>query len=171
MRTPDPARVETLLASARSGALALSPLLACLLLNRGIDTPEKAAVFLSPSLREGLRSPLLFPDMPRATERLLRARAGGERVCVYGDYDVDGVTGSAQLLLFLRELGMAPDLYIPHRTREGYGLNAQAIRLLAERGTKVMVTADCGATAHAEIALAQSLGIDVIVCDHHYVPE
>jgi single-stranded-DNA-specific exonuclease len=171
MRTPDPARVETLLASAQSGALALSPLLACLLINRGIDTPEKAAVFLSPSLREGLRSPLLFPDMPRATERLLRARAGGERVCVYGDYDVDGVTGSSQLLLFLRELGMQPDLYIPHRTREGYGLNSQAVKLIADRGTKVMVTADCGATAHREISLAQSLGIDVIVCDHHHVPE
>jgi len=160
-----------LLASAQSKALALSPLLACLLINRGIDTPEKAAVFLSPSLRQGLRSPLLFPDMPRATERLLRARAGGERVCVYGDYDVDGVTGSSQLLLFLRELGMQPDLYIPHRTREGYGLNSQAVKLIADRGTKVMVTADCGATAHAEISLAQSLGIDVIVCDHHHVPE
>ncbi len=171
MRTPDPAQVEALLASAQSGALALSPLLACLLINRGIDTPEKAATFLSPSLREGLRSPLLFPDMPRATERLLRARAGGERVCVYGDYDVDGVTGSSQLLLFLRELGMQPDLYIPHRTREGYGLNAQAVKLIADRGTKVMVTADCGATAHTEISLAQSLGIDVIVCDHHHVPE
>jgi single-stranded-DNA-specific exonuclease len=171
MRTPDRARVEALLASAQAGLLSLSPLLACLLINRGIDTPEKAATFLSPSLREGLRSPLLFPDMERATERLLRARAQGERVCVYGDYDVDGVTGSAQLLLFLRELGMEPDLYIPHRTREGYGLNAQAVRLLADRETKVLVTADCGATAHAEISLAQSLGIDVIVCDHHHVPE
>ena len=171
MRTPDPARAQALLASAQAGALSLSPLLACLLINRGIDTPEKAAVFLAPSLREGLRSPLLFPDMARATERLLRARAGGERVCVYGDYDVDGVTGSSQLLLFLRELGMQPDLYIPHRTREGYGLNSRAMQLLADRGTKVMVTADCGATAHAEISLAQSLGIDVIVCDHHHVPE
>jgi single-stranded-DNA-specific exonuclease len=171
MRAPDPARAEALLAATQAGALSLSPLLACLLINRGIDTPEKAAVFLSPSLREGLRSPLLFPDMPRATERLLRARARGERVCVYGDYDVDGVTGSSQLLLFLRELGMQPDLYIPHRTREGYGLNSQAMKLIADRGTKVMVTADCGATAHAEISLAQSLGIDVIVCDHHHVPE
>jgi len=171
MRAPDPARAEALLAATQAGALALSPLLVCLLINRGIDTPEKAAVFLSPSLREGLRSPLLFPDMARATERLLRARAGGERVCVYGDYDVDGVTGSSQLLLFLRELGMQPDLYIPHRTREGYGLNSRAVKLIAERGTKVMVTADCGATAHAEISLAQGLGIDVIVCDHHHVPE
>ena len=171
IRTPDPARAETLLAAAQASALAFSPLLACLLINRGIDTPEKATIFLSPSLREGLRSPLLFPDMSRATERLLRARARGERVCIYGDYDVDGVTGSSQLLLFLRELGMQPDLYIPHRTREGYGLNSQAVKLIAERGTTVMVTADCGATAHAEISLAQSLGIDVIVCDHHHVPE
>src|SRR6266446_2737649 len=164
MRAPDPARAEALLTAAQAGALALSPLLVCLLINRGINTPEKAAAFLSPSLREGLRSPLLFPDMPRATERLLRARAGGERVCVYGDYDVDGVTGSSQLLLFLRELGMQPDLYIPHRTREGYGLNAQAVKLIAERNTRVMITADCGATAHAEVSLAQSLGVDVIIC-------
>jgi single-stranded-DNA-specific exonuclease len=169
MRASDPARVEALLSTAQPQAL--SPLLATLLINRGIDTPEKAATFLSPSLREGLRSPLLFPDMARATERLLRARAQDERVCVYGDYDVDGVTGSSQLLLFLRELGMSPDLYIPHRTREGYGLNADAIRQIANRGTKVMVTADCGATAHAEVGLAQSLGIDVIICDHHHVPE
>jgi len=109
--------------------------------------------------------------MERATERLLRAHARKERVCIYGDYDVDGVTGSSQLLLFLREIGMAPDLYIPHRTREGYGLNVEAVRAIAERGTSVMVTADCGATAHAEITLAKSLNIDVIVCDHHHVPE
>jgi single-stranded-DNA-specific exonuclease len=140
-------------------------------MNRGLDSPEKAAVFLTPSLRAGLRSPLLFPDMERATERILRARARKERVCIYGDYDVDGVTGSSQLLLFLREIGMDPDLYIPHRTREGYGLNVQAVRTIAERGVTVMVTADCGATAHAEITLAQELGIDVIICDHHHVPE
>lgn len=168
MRSPDEGRVRALLSQT---SVSLSPLLACLLINRGIDTLEKVTTFLSPSLRAGLRSPLLFPDMDRATERLLRARAQGERVCIYGDYDVDGVTGSAQLLLFLRELGMNPDLYIPHRTREGYGLNPQAIQLLAARGTKVLVTADCGATAHKEITLAQDLGIDVIICDHHHVPE
>src|SRR5215475_10438334 len=161
MRTPEPACIAALLAATQLPSPLLSPLLACLLVNRGIDTPEKAAVFLSPSLRQGLRSPLLFPDMARATDRLLRARTQGERVCVYGDYDVDGVTGSSQLLLFLREIGMAPDLYIPHRTREGYGLNAQAMRTIAKRGAKVLITADCGATAHKEIALAQSLGVDV----------
>jgi single-stranded-DNA-specific exonuclease len=171
MRNPDPVLIPPLLAASRAWSLPLSPLLAVLLLNRGVDSSEKAAVFLSPSLRNGLRTPLLFPDMARATERILHARARGERVCIYGDYDVDGVTGSSQLLLFLRELGMAPDLYIPHRTREGYGLNAQAMRTIAERGAKVMITADCGATAHAEVELAQSLGIDVIICDHHHVPE
>jgi single-stranded-DNA-specific exonuclease len=168
MHTPDPSHVHALRFAANPP---LSPLLAQLLTNRGIDTPEKVSPFLSPSLRQGLRSPLLFPDMAKATERILRARARGERVCVYGDYDVDGITGSAQLLLFLRELGMNPDLYIPHRLHEGYGLNAQAIQILARRQTKVMVTADCGATGHKEIALAQSLEIDVIVCDHHHVPE
>lgn len=168
LRTPDPHRVQTLLACSD---LSLTPLLARLLVNRGIDTPERAASFLSPSLREGLRSPLLFPDMQKATERIVRAWARGERVCVYGDYDVDGVTGSAQLLLFLRELGMAPDLYIPHRLHEGYGLNLQAVQLLADRGTRLLITVDCGATGHREIAFAQRLGMDVIVCDHHHVPE
>lgn len=171
MRRPDRSCVETLLTASRSWAAPLSPLLACLLVNRGVETPEQARVFLAPTLRQGLRSPLLFPDMARATERILRARAQGERVCIYGDYDVDGVTGSSQLLLFLREIGMTPDLYIPHRTREGYGLNAQAVQMIAERGTTVMITADTGATAHAEVTLAQSLGVDVIICDHHHVPE
>lgn len=167
MRTPEQSCIDSLLHQTH---VRLSPLLARLLVNRGIDTLEKAAAFLSPSLRTGLRSPLFFSDMERATERLLRARARSERVCIYGDYDVDGVTGSAQLLLFLRELGMEPDLYIPHRTREGYGLNVQAVRLLAERETKVLITVDCGASAHPEISLAQGLGMDVIVCDHHHVP-
>jgi single-stranded-DNA-specific exonuclease len=169
IRQADPERVRLLQSQSRSASF--SPLIARLLFNRGLDTPQKIATFLGPTLRAGLRSPLLFPDMERAAERLLRARAQGELVCIYGDYDVDGVTGSSQLLLFLRELGMEPDLYIPHRTREGYGLNAEAMRLIAGRGTKVLVTADCGASAHAEVSLAQSLGMDVIICDHHHVPD
>jgi len=171
LREPNPACLMDLQVASRSWKTPLSLLLANLLVNRGLDSPERAATFLSPSLRTGLRSPLLFPDMERATERILRARTRKERVCIYGDYDVDGVTGSSQLLLFLREIGMDPDLYIPHRTREGYGLNAQAIKTIAERGAKVMITADCGATAHAEVTQAKSLDIDVIICDHHHVPE
>ncbi len=165
----DPRRIQDLIAAPHSEPL--SPVTARLLVNRGIDTAQKAATFLSPTLRTGLRSPLLFPDMRRATDRLLHARQRGEGVCIWGDYDVDGVTGSAQLILFLREIGMDPRLYIPHRTREGYGLNTSAIEQLAGAGTRVLVTADCGASNHREIARAQQLGTDVIVCDHHHVPE
>src|SRR4051812_17048736 len=108
MRSPDPVCVAILCRQTEAGAAALSPFLARLLVNRGIDTQAKAAAFLAPSLRNGLRSPLLFPDMARATERILQARTRGERVYVYGDYDVDGVTGSSQLVLFLREIGFDP---------------------------------------------------------------
>lgn len=169
IRQADPESVRLL--QSQSGSASLSPLIARLLLNRRLTTVQTIVAFLKPTLRTGLRSPLLFPDMQRAAERLVRARAQDESVCIYGDYDVDGVTGSSQLLLFLRELGMEPDLYIPHRTREGYGLNSEAIRLIAGRGTKVLVTADCGASAHVEVSLAQSLGMDVIICDHHHVPD
>ncbi len=171
LRSADPRRVQALLESTQAHPAPLSPVMARLLVCRGIDTPEKVATFLSPLLRTGLRSPLLFPDMRRATDRVLHARERGEPVCIWGDYDVDGVTGSSQLILFLREIGMDPRLYIPHRTREGYGLNTPAIEKLAGEGTKVLITADCGATGHKEIARAQQLGIDVIVCDHHHVPE
>ena len=168
-RSADPRRIQDLIESTQLAPL--SPVTARLLVNRGIDTADKATTFLSPALRTGLRSPRLFPDMRRATERLLQARERGERVCIWGDYDVDGVTGSSQLILFLREIGMDPGLYIPHRTREGYGLNTPAIEQLAGEGIRVLVTADCGASSHQEIARAQQLGIDVIVCDHHHVPE
>ncbi len=154
-----------------AGSSPISPLVTRLLVNRDLDTPQKVAAFLAPTLRAGLRSPLLFPDMQRAAQRVLRARAQAEPVCIYGDYDVDGVTGSSQLVLFLRELGMRPDVYIPHRTREGYGLNATAIHELARGGTRLLITVDCGASAHTEVELAQRLGIDVIICDHHQVPE
>ena len=170
-RVADARQVQALIESSRDTARPLSPVAARLLVSRGIDTTDKAATFLSPLLRTGLRSPMLFPDMRRATDRLLHARAQAEPVCVWGDYDVDGVTGSSQLILFLRDIGMDPRLYIPHRTREGYGLNMPAIEQLASDGTKVLVTADCGATGHKEIARAQQLGMDVIVCDHHHVPE
>ncbi len=171
VRSADPDRVRTLLAEPRNYPEPLTPIAARLLVSRGIDTQQKVTKFLSPLLRTGLRSPMLFPDMQRATDRLLRAKDQGEQVCIWGDYDVDGVTGSSQLVLFLREIGMDPVLYIPHRINEGYGLNTPAIEKLAADGTKVLVTADCGANGHTEITRAQQLGIDVIVCDHHHVPD
>ena len=149
--------------------LGVSALLARLLANRRIAEPAQAAAFLGARLADHLRSPMLFRDMGRAADRLTRALAAGERVGIYGDYDVDGVSGSALLLRFLRELGAEPLLYIPHRLRDGYGLNAGGVRQLAEAGARVMITVDCGAVSHREIGLAQSLGMDVIVCDHHQV--
>ncbi|MGH7786782.1 MAG: single-stranded-DNA-specific exonuclease RecJ, partial [Candidatus Binatia bacterium] len=147
----------------------VSPLVARLLTNRQIVDPAHAAAFLSPRLADHLRSPLLFREMARAAERVARAVAQGEPIGVYGDYDVDGISGSALLMVFLRALGADPLLYIPHRLREGYGLSAPGVQALAAGGARVMITVDCGAVSHAETGLAQQLGMDVIVCDHHQV--
>jgi single-stranded-DNA-specific exonuclease len=152
-----------------AGELGVSPLLARLLVNRQITEAGAATAFLGARLADHLRSPMLFRDMARASERILRAVTAGERVGIYGDYDVDGVSGSALLMRFLRAIGAEPLLYIPHRLRDGYGLNSGGVRQLAEAGARVMITVDCGAVSHREIGLAQSLGVDVIVCDHHQV--
>ncbi len=149
--------------------LGLSPLLATLLTNRGIVEPAVADRFLRARLSDHLRSPMLFRDMRAACDRLLRALRLGERIGVHGDYDVDGVSGSALLLRFFRALGSEPLLHIPHRLKEGYGLKDIGVRALAEQGAAVMITVDCGGVNHAEIALANQLGMDVIVCDHHQV--
>jgi single-stranded-DNA-specific exonuclease len=145
-------------------------LLAQLLWNRGIEDPARVPAFLQPTLAQGLRSPLLLTDMERATRRLADALAAGETIAVYGDYDVDGISGAAQLVGCLRELGAMPLLHVAHRQREGYGLNAGALRALADAGAKVVITADCGTANVAELTLAADLGMDVIVCDHHHAP-
>lgn len=150
-------------------ALAVSPLLARLLVARGVDTPAAAAAFLSARLADQLRSPLLFKDMPAAAERVIRAVARGERIGIYGDYDVDGISGSALLVCFLRALGHDPALFIPHRLRDGYGVSEAGVQRLAAAGARVMITVDCGGVSHREIGGARALGIDTIVCDHHQV--
>jgi len=147
----------------------VSPLLAMLLTNRGITEPVAADRYLRARLSDDLRSPMLFRQMPVACERLARALTGGERIGVHGDYDVDGISGSALLLRAFRALGHEPLLHIPHRLKEGYGLKDTGVRALAEQGARVMITVDCGAVNHAEIELAKRLGMDVIVCDHHQV--
>ncbi|MGD9763919.1 MAG: single-stranded-DNA-specific exonuclease RecJ [Candidatus Binatia bacterium] len=154
-----------------AAALGVSGLLGRLLINRGVADPARAASFLGARLDEHLRSPMLFRDMAAASARLADALQRGEQIGIYGDYDVDGVSGSALLVRFLRAVGARPDpaVYIPHRLRDGYGLNAAALERLAAAGVRVLVTVDCGAVSHAEIALAQSRGMDVIVCDHHQV--
>jgi len=112
---------------------------------------------------------MLFKDMTIAADRILTALDRGERIGIYGDYDVDGISGSAILIRFLRALGHEPALYIPHRLRDGYGVSEAGVRRLADAGARVMVTVDCGGVSHREIALARDLGIDTIVCDHHQV--
>lgn len=149
--------------------LGISPLLAALLVNRGLLEPAAVARFLDARLDRDLRSPMLFRDMPVACDRLIRALRAGEIIGVHGDYDVDGVSGSALLVRFLTALGSPPVLHIPHRLKEGYGLQETGVRALAERGARLIITVDCGAVSHAEIALAGRLGADVIVCDHHQV--
>jgi single-stranded-DNA-specific exonuclease len=150
--------------------LNLPPLLCQLLINRGITAPEAARTFLSPSLHD-LPDPFLLHGMERAVQRLLTALQHGEQIAIYGDYDVDGVTGTALLVTFFGELGLTVPYYIPERTREGYGLNATAVEQLARQGVRLLLTVDCGITAVDEIALARRLGMDVIITDHHQPSE
>ena len=147
-----------------------APLLARLLWNRDIRDRDAAVAFLRPTLAHGLRSPLLLKDMGRAAARLADALAAGEPIAVYGDYDVDGITGAAQLVLCLRALGAEPLLHVSHRGREGYGLHVDALDRLRAAGARVVVTADCGTADEAALAHAADAGLDVIVCDHHHVP-
>jgi single-stranded-DNA-specific exonuclease len=150
--------------------LALSPLAAQVLTNRGIETPEDGIHFLKPSLSQ-LRSPFLMKDMSLAVDRVIRAVEHREEVVIYGDYDVDGITATAILVAFLRELGMTPRYYIPHRVEEGYGLNENAVRRFGSEDVTLIMTADCGISNTREIEEASRLGIDTIVIDHHEVPE
>jgi single-stranded-DNA-specific exonuclease len=145
-------------------------LVARLLCSRDVRDGYAVEAFLRPTLARGLRAPLLLKDMARAATRLADALAAGERIAVYGDYDVDGITGAAEMALFLRELGAEPLVHVSHREREGYGLNAEALRGLHAAGARVVVTADCGTANERELTVAADIGLDVIVCDHHYTP-
>ncbi len=148
----------------------INELLAKILLNRGIDTEEKMKKFLYPKL-EDFNSPYLFKDMEQAVERILAAISQQEKITIYGDYDVDGITSITVLKKFLDEIGAVADYYLPNRLSEGYGLNRQALEIIQKRGTRLMVTVDCGISAYEEVEYAKSLGLDVIVTDHHECPE
>lgn len=149
--------------------LGLHPLAARVLAGR-FETVESAEAFLSDRLGD-LPDPSSMKGLPAAVERLARAVRNGEPLTLYGDYDVDGVCSTTLLSLFLRELGAKVATYIPHRLEEGYGLNLQAIERIAGDGTRVLVTLDCGITSFAEVTRANELGLEVIVVDHHTVPE
>ena len=157
-------------AARRLEAGGLSPLCAAVLSARGIEGPEQAAQFLSCG-RERFHDPFLLRDMDRAVERVRRAIASGETIAVYGDYDVDGITATCLLTEALVWQGGRVISYIPDRTEEGYGLNPGAIRRLVEQGATLIVTVDCGITAVTEVEFARSLGVDVVITDHHHCKE
>jgi single-stranded-DNA-specific exonuclease len=147
-------------------SLGLSPLLAQVLINRGITDTQSAGIFLKPKLTE-LIEPAQMPGIEPAVHRLKHAITKKEKITIYGDYDVDGITGVAILWQVLRLLGADTDYYIPHRIDEGYGLNVEAIKTLAKSGSKLLVTVDCGVTAFNSAELAAQLGLDLIITDHH----
>jgi single-stranded-DNA-specific exonuclease len=149
-----------------AGALQVSPIVAQLLINRDIREHDQARRFLDAPLT-GLHPPDLLPGVTDAANRLHDAIRAGRRICIYGDYDVDGTTGTAVLLQGLRLLGADPDFYVPHRLDEGYGLNAEALRQIADSGAKVVVTVDCGVASLHEADVARELGLELIVTDHH----
>jgi len=149
-----------------ASVLGIPPPVGRVLWARGYREPSQAERFLEPRF-EHLPNPFELKGIEAAVSRLQRALAQGERVCVYGDYDVDGVTSTALLVSVLRKLGGNVEFYVPHRLVEGYGLNARALEKLAARGTRLVVSADCGVTAVAEIDAAAKLGLDVVVIDHH----
>ncbi|HKB40693.1 MAG TPA: DHH family phosphoesterase, partial [Gemmataceae bacterium] len=149
-----------------SRELHVAPVIAQLLLNRGLDQPEAALRFLNAPLA-GLHAPELLPGVKDAADRLFEAVRRGKKICVYGDYDVDGVTGTAILKSALELTGGNVDVHVPHRLEEGYGLNADALTKQAAEGASVVVTVDCGIASVAEAEVARRLGLELLITDHH----
>lgn len=159
---PDPAAVRHLAA-----ALAVEPLVAAVMINRRITTVEAARSFLVPSLTT-IRPPGTIKDIAKAAGRLVDAVTAKEKILVFGDYDVDGVTATALLLIFLRAIGARVSHYIPHRRREGYGLREDHIRKRVLPGKySLVITVDCGISSHEAVRLASAASVDVIITDHH----
>ncbi|MHC4905799.1 MAG: single-stranded-DNA-specific exonuclease RecJ [Planctomycetota bacterium] len=147
-------------------SLKVSPLIAQVLINRQLHKEDHARSFLSPKLTD-LIEPEAMYGIPQAAEHIQGAIQAGQKISIYGDYDVDGITSTAILWHLLKILGAQVDYYIPHRVDEGYGLNADAVRQLADNGTELMITVDCGITGINEVKLAYELGMEVVVTDHH----
>ena len=148
------------------GLAGLPPIVAQLLYSRGIVSQQGTDPYLNPQPHD----PSLLSDMARTVDRITQAIANHETIGVFGDFDVDGVTATALVAEGLGDLGGKVVPYIPHREEEGHGLNDAAVQALRESGITLLITVDCGVTSHGEIALAQELGMDVIVTDHHVPP-
>ncbi len=142
--------------------------IAYLLSLRGVDTFDKAKKFFRADL-DLLHDPFLMKDMHEASQRLARAIRSGEKILVYGDYDVDGTTATSILYIFLKDFGIDVEYFIPHRFKDGYGISPEGIKFARQRGAKLIVSVDCGITAVEEAKMAAEQGIDLIICDHHNV--
>ena len=156
-------------ASRLAAELGLDQVLANLLVQRGIETFEEARAFFRPQL-EALHDPFLMKDMDKAVDRLHQAITGGQRILVYGDYDVDGTTAVAQVYSFIRQFTSRVEFYIPDRYDEGYGLSYKALDWAGDNDVNLVITLDCGIKAIEKVEYARTKGIDVIICDHH-LPE
>lgn len=152
-----------------SSELGVDPVLAELLVQRGVHTFEQARSFFRPDLAD-LHDPFLMQDMDKAVERVRKAVVSGEKILVYGDYDVDGTTAVSLVYSFLRRLTRSVDFYIPERYDEGYGVSYKGLDWASENGFGLIITLDCGIKANEKVDYAAAKGIDVIICDHH-LPE
>lgn len=148
----------------------ISRLLATILVNKGLEKNDEIEIFLNPR-RNDFHDPYLMPDMKLAVDRIEKAIQNQEKVIIYGDYDVDGITSITVLKKFLADRGLMVDEYIPNRLDEGYGLNKTAIEKIVSEGYKLMITVDCGISGIEEIDYANSLGLETIVTDHHETSE
>ena len=144
----------------------MSELLATVLVNRNIVEDSDIKMFLEPT-RNDFHDPYMMPDMEKAVDRILKAINNNEKVMIYGDYDVDGITSITVLKKFLQARGLKTGFYIPNRLNEGYGLNKNAIKKIADEGYSLIITVDCGISCIEEIKYAYELGMEVIVTDHH----
>ena len=144
----------------------ISELLATVLVNRNIVEDKDVELFLNPT-RNDFHDPYLMPDMRQAVDRIVKAIENKEKTMIYGDYDVDGITSITVLSRFFKERGLDVGAYIPNRLDEGYGLNKDAIKQIADDGYKLIITVDCGISGTEEVAYAYELGMEVIITDHH----
>ncbi len=142
-----------------------------ILKSRGYTTKAAREAFLAPDYEAEKHDPFLLPDMEKAVKRLVRAQKNKERVVIYGDYDIDGLTASTVLIDSFTKFGIDASVFIPNRFVEGYGLSSDALEKIADEGGQLVVTVDCGSLSHTEIDHANSLGLDVIVTDHHSVAD
>lgn len=150
--------------------LKLNPLCAKVLVNRGINTKEVAEKFIRPDVSK-LLDPFLLMDMDKGVAKIEETIKNGEKIVVYGDYDVDGITAVSIIYLYLKSRNADVSYYIPSRSDEGYGLNKEAVKAFKDNNTSLIITADCGITAYEDIAYATSLGISVVITDHHKCKE